>query len=55
MFVVLCVNFYLKMCSTACSKKKTEKFPVDDIFEEINLSNDETIEENPVQNKTKDS
>lgn len=42
------------MCSTACSTKKSEEFPVDDVFEEINLSDDETIEEKPVQ-KTKDS
>ena len=33
------------MCSTACESKKSDDFPVDDIFEEIDLSNDETDEE----------
>lgn len=35
------------MCSTACESEKSDDIPVDDIFEEIDLSNDETEEEKP--------
>lgn len=42
------------MCSTAGNSKKSDDFPVDDIFEDINLSDDETKEAKPIE-KTKEN
>lgn len=42
------------MCSTACNSEKSDDFPVDDVFEEIDLSNGETIQVEIAQ-KDKDS